>query len=144
MAKSKSDKFFGLPSKCKCGLSRAVLPHGQLGNGFTGVQGDLGGDCVLVSISVSYLVWNLKWSTDLVVCVRLSMDSAGWEEFWGTLFSEEEMEWSWTVDRTDWTVWTVYSSQNRDWTVHLSTRAYLGFKESSFQQGTCGILAGLH
>lgn len=43
--------------------------------------------------------------------MRLSVDSAGWEEFRGTLFSDEEMEWSWSVDRTDW---TVCSRQNRD------------------------------
>lgn len=29
-----------------------------------------------------------------MVCVRLNMDSAGWEEFRGTLFSEEEIEWN--------------------------------------------------
>lgn len=133
MAKSKSSRFFGLPSKCKCGLSRAVLPRGELGNGFTGVQVDLGGDPVLLSISVSYLVWNLKWGTDLVACVRLSMDSAGWEEFRGTLLSEEEMEWSWFADRTHW---TACSSQNRDWTVHLSTRTYFpGFQGELFSTG---------
>ena len=37
-----------------------------------------------------------------MVCVRLNMDSAGWEEFRGTLFSAEEIEWSWFMARTDW------------------------------------------
>lgn len=35
-----------------------------------------------------------------MVCVRLNMDSAGWEEFRGTSFSEEEVERSWFMART--------------------------------------------
>lgn len=37
-----------------------------------------------------------------MVCMRLNMDSAGWEEFRGALFSEEEVEWSWFMARTNW------------------------------------------
>lgn len=77
MAKSKSSRFFGLPSKCKCGLSRAVLPHGQLGNWFTGVQVDLGGTCfwfpflwvIWFEIWNEVLTWRFVWDWAWILLV---------------------------------------------------------------------------
>jgi len=59
MAKSKSNRFFGLPSKCKRGLSLAVLSCGEQGNEFTRVQVGLGGDCDLVSVSVRVILFEI-------------------------------------------------------------------------------------
>lgn len=64
MAKPKSNRFLGLPSKCKHGLSLAVLSYGELGNEFTRVQMCLGGDCDLFFISarvILFEIWNESW-----------------------------------------------------------------------------------
>lgn len=47
-----------------------------------------------------------------MVCVRLNMDSDGWEEFRGTFFSEEEIEWSLFMAGPDWgTDWNTLLSR---------------------------------
>lgn len=71
-----------------------------------------------------------------MVCVRLNMDSAGWEEFRGTLFSEKEIEWSWFVARTDWSADYIYYTiwPGLTW---ISGRAF-------FKRELVGILAGLY
>lgn len=47
-----------------------------------------------------------------MVCVRLNMDSDGWEEFRGTFFPEEEIEWSLFMAGPDWgTDWNTLLSQ---------------------------------
>lgn len=37
-----------------------------------------------------------------MVCLKLNVDSAGWQEFRGTLFLEEEVEWNRFMARTSW------------------------------------------
>lgn len=48
-----------------------------------------------------------------MVCVRLNMDSAGWEEFRGTFLSKEEIERSFFMAETDWSAdWNTIFSQS--------------------------------
>jgi len=70
-----------------------------------------------------------------VICVRLNMDSAGWEEFRGILFSREEMEWSWFMART---------GGSADCST-LFGQGLLGFQGELFLTGNfLGIPAGLY
>lgn len=132
MAKSKSNRFFGLPSKCKCGLSLAVLSYDELSNEFTRVQVGLGGDCDLVSIPVRVILFEI------------------WNEFWNEVLTLWFV-WDWTqILLAGRNLEGLYFQKKRlsgigSWqeqtgvqtVVHYLARAYLDFRESSFWQGTC-------
>lgn len=125
------------------------------------------------SASVAYLVLLLpmgSWAIDLLESKWIWVGTVfcfpflwvTWFEIWNEVLTWWFVwEWAWILlvgrnsgglyfQKRRWTgagQWTEQTGQSvpvRTETGHLSTRAYLGFRESSFHQGTCGILAGLY